>query len=150
MARSARQLKLIEIITKNDIETQTELAEALQSEGYQVTQATISRDIKELGLVKTMTKNKTYKYTQPQVKETQTGSKLLNLFKESVVSIDYSANIIVVKTLSGTANSAAALIDRMSIPDILGCVAGDDTVIMVIKGEDPVVDIVDKLTSLLD
>lgn len=149
MARSTRQLKLVEIISKREIETQEALAEALREEGYVVTQATVSRDIKELGLIKTMTANKGYKYSQPQIQEYKTSDKLLNLFRESVLSIDFSENFIVIKTLSGSANSAAALIDKMSIPDVMGCIAGDDTILIMIKHRSAVEDTVDKLKSLL-
>ncbi len=149
MARSTRQLKLVEIISKREIETQEALAEALREEGYVVTQATVSRDIKELGLIKTMTANKGYKYSQPQIQEYKTSDKLLNLFRESVLSIDFSENFIVIKTLSGSANSAAALIDKMSLSDVMGCIAGDDTILIMIKHRSAVEDTVEKLKSLL-
>ncbi|MEG1613313.1 MAG: arginine repressor [Clostridia bacterium] len=150
MARTGRQLKLIELISKNEIETQDALADALRIEGYNVTQATVSRDIKDLGLIKVMTQNKTYKYAQPQPREQKTSGKLLNLFRESVVSVDASFNLIVIKTISGSANSAAALIDKMSFPEVIGCVAGDDTILIVVKSLDKVEGIVDKLKSLME
>lgn len=149
MARSTRQLKLVELISKREIETQEALAEALREEGFVVTQATVSRDIKELGLIKTMTASKGYKYSQPQVLEYKTSDKLLNLFRECVLSIDFSENFIVIKTLSGSANSAAALIDKMSISDVMGCIAGDDTILIMIKHKDAVEETVEKLKSLL-
>lgn len=150
MARTGRQLKLIEIINKNEIETQEALAEALRSEGYLVTQATVSRDIKDLGLIKVMTPNKTYKYAQPASTEQKSSGKMLNLFRECVISIDYAGHLIVIKTVSGGANSAATLVDKLNFPEVMGCVAGDDTILVVIKDQQKIVPIVEKLKSLLD
>lgn len=150
MARIGRQLKLIEIINKNEIETQEALAEALRNEGYLVTQATVSRDIKDLGLIKVMTPNKTYKYAQPASTEQKSSGKMLNLFRECVISIDYAGHLIVIKTVSGGANSAATLVDKLNFPEVMGCVAGDDTILVVIKDQQKIVPIVEKLKSLLD
>ena len=150
MARTGRQLKLIEIINKNEIETQEALAEALRNEGYLVTQATVSRDIKDLGLIKVMTPNKTYKYAQPASTEQKSSGKMLNLFRECVISIDYAGHLIVIKTVSGGANSAATLVDKLNFPEVMGCVAGDDTILVVIKKKKKIVPIVEKLKSLLD
>ena len=150
MARTGRQLKLIEIINKNEIETQEALAEALRNEGYLVTQATVSRDIKDLGLIKVMTPNKTYKYAQPASTEQKSSGKMLNLFRECVISIDYAGHLIVIKTVSGGANSAATLVDKLNFPEFMGCVAGDDTILVVIKDQQKIVPIVEKLKSLLD
>ena len=150
MARTGRPLKLIEIINKNEIETQEALAEALRNEGYLVTQATVSRDIKDLGLIKVMTPNKTYKYAQPASTEQKSSGKMLNLFRECVISIDYAGHLIVIKTVSGGANSAATLVDKLNFPEVMGCVAGDDTILVVIKDQQKIVPIVEKLKSLLD
>lgn len=150
MARTGRQLKLIEIINKNEIETQEALAEALRNEGYLVTQATVSRDIKDLGLIKVMTPNKTYKYAQSASTEQKSSGKMLNLFRECVISIDYAGHLIVIKTVSGGANSAATLVDKLNFPEVMGCVAGDDTILVVIKDQQKIVPIVEKLKSLLD
>ncbi len=150
MARSSRQLKLLEIINKIDIETQSDLANALIKEGFKVTQATVSRDIKELGLVKVLTPEKTYKYAQPHSSEGHTNAKMLNLFRESVLSIDEAGNIIVVKTLQGAAGSACSLIDKMNIKEIIGSVAGDDCVFLAVRNHGHVDAIVQQLTALLD
>ena len=150
MARTGRQLKLIEIINKNEIETQEALAEALRNDGYLVTQATVSRDIKDLGLIKVMTPNKTYKYAQPASTEQKSSGKMLNLFRECVISIDYAGHLIVIKTVSGGANSAATLVDKLNFPEVMGCVASDDTILVVIKDQQKIVPIVEKLKSLLD
>ena len=150
MARSSRQLKMLEIINKTNVETQSDLANALIKEGFKVTQATVSRDIKELGLIKVMTPEKTYKYSQPQGRDGHTNAKMLNLFRESVMSIDEAGNLIVVKTLPGAAASACTLIDKLNIEEIIGTVAGDDCVFLAIKNLSHVEGIVQKLTSLLD
>ena len=130
--------------------TQEALAEALRNEGYLVTQATVSRDIKDLGLIKVMTPNKTYKYAQPASTEQKSSGKMLNLFRECVISIDYAGHLIVIKTVSGGANSAATLVDKLNFPEVMGCVAGDDTILVVIKDQQKIVPIVEKLKSLLD
>lgn len=150
MARTGRQLKLIEIINHYEIETQEALADALRKEGFLVTQATVSRDIKDLGLIKVMTANKTYKYAQPASVEQKNSGKMLNLFRDSVISIDFAGNLIVIKTIAGGANTAAGLIDKLNFTEVIGCVAGDDTILVVIKQADRVSDIVDKLKSLLN
>ena len=150
MARTGRQLKLIEIINRNEIETQEALAEALRKEGYLVTQANVSRDIKDLGLIKVMTPNKTYKYAQPAATEQKNSGKMLNLFRESVLSIDYAGHLIVIKTVSGSANSAAMLVDKLNFPEVMGCVAGDDTILVVIKDQSKIAAISEKLKSLLE
>lgn len=149
MARSARQIKLLDIIAKRDIETQEALASALISEGFKVTQATISRDIKELGLIKVMTPDKRYKYAQPSMQEHSGNLKLINLFKESVLSIEASQNIIVIKTLIGAASTSALLIDKMNISEIMGCVAGDDTIILVVRHLDLVEEVLEKLNNVM-
>ncbi|MDR2090502.1 MAG: arginine repressor [Clostridiales bacterium] len=142
MARADRQSKILEIIAENNIDTQDGLTERLKACGYDVTQATVSRDIKELGLVKTAARDG-YKYVSPvrqdqiigQIGEQNEGltARRAALFKESVVGIDCAENIIVIKTISGSASSAAALIDSLKEPSILGSVAGDDTIFVVVK-----------------
>lgn len=150
MARTGRQLKLIEIINHNEIETQEALADALKKEGYLVTQATVSRDIKDLGLIKVMTPEKRYKYAQPASNEQKNSGKMLNLFRESVISIDFAGHMVILKTIPGSANTAASLIDKLNFQEIIGCVAGDDTIFVAIKDITRVSDIVGKLKSLLD
>ena len=118
MARSARQLKLIDIINNNNVETQSELTERLIESGFAATQATVSRDIKELGVTKVMTPSRRYKYVYEHEEKIMV-NKFNNLFKESVMSIKSSVNIIVVKTIIGSANSAAAFIDNLDINEII-------------------------------
>lgn len=151
MTKAQRLTKIKEIIAKNDIETQSGLADALNSFGFNATQATVSRDIKELGLIKVPAQSGKYKYAMANdVDETKSiSSKILNVFCESVISINYSENIIVVRTLSGSANAAAALIDKLNVPEIFGCIAGDDTIMVVVSSADKAPEVADKLRKIV-
>ena len=133
MARSARQMKILELITDNVVETQDDLARMLKDAGFNATQATISRDIKELGIVKMSIDGKRQKYVREFGDRSVSNDKLVNIFKNAVISILYANNIVVIKTMSGSANIAGMMLDRLENPDILGCVAGDDTVMAVTK-----------------
>lgn len=135
MKRNKRQLKLIGIINNQDVETQGELMELLSAAGFPTTQATISRDINDLGILKTLTPNKRYKYVCPPDEKENMTNKYNNLFKEAVLSIRSAQNIIVVKTIIGSANSAAAFIDNLNITEIIGTLAGDDTILLVVVDE---------------
>lgn len=131
MLRNARQTKILELIEKKDIGTQTELTNELNKEGFAITQATVSRDIKELGLVKVVSSNNKYKYLYPE--NSNQDSKLLNIFRESVLTIETALNQIVIKTISGSANSACVIIDKLNFSSIVGTLAGDDTIIIIVK-----------------
>ena len=132
--KSQRQAKIIEIVTGRDVQTQEQRLENLIAEGFPCTQATISRDIKELRIVKELTKYGTYRYTTP-VKETSgTFSARLNaIFRESVTSYDYAQNIVVIHTIPGLASGVANAIDGMKLRFVLGTVGGDDTVIVIMR-----------------
>lgn len=134
MARNLRQSKILELIASKEIETQEDLVNSLKTSGYDVTQATISRDIKELGLIKVLTENKTYKYAVIDSSSQAITNKSLNIFKECVISIKNAQNLVVVKTLRGTAGLVSNLIDQMSLVSVLGCTYGDDTV-MIVTGD---------------
>ena len=146
-----RQMKVLEIISKHEVETQDELIELLKAEEYYVTQATISRDIRELDLIKISTPRGTYKYTVSSHAENEKKktSHLGNALVSSLVSIDFANNIIVVKTVPGMSNAIAIEIERIHMPEMLGCVAGDDTVIMVMRNEGTAMDISARLRELL-
>ena len=145
MARLQRQLKILEIIKNKEIDTQEELVDELRLAGYNVTQATVSRDIKELGLIKVASSNeKKYKYANVETSENAVSSKYVNLFREAVLDIKVAGNIIVLKTMVGSANSACAFVDKLGMPEIFGTIAGDDTAFLVIdniKDADMVVDV---------
>lgn len=131
MTRNARQRRIIELIKERDIETQEELVSLLQNSGFNVTQATVSRDIKDLGLIKSQTMSGTYKYSLVENARPQTMGKFGTMFREAVVSINAANNIIVVRTVTGTAGTAGAFVDSMSYENVLGSVAGDDTILIV-------------------
>ena len=132
--KTQRQAKIVEIISTKDIETQEQLLQALQEAGYYSTQATISRDIKELRIVKELTGFGTYRYTTSSKDGSQTFSTRLNsIFKECVTGFDYSMNIIVIHTLPGLAGAAASALDAMKMSVVLGTLAGDDTVMVVMR-----------------
>lgn len=132
MARSLRQLKMIEIVNNNNVETQGELAQLLLEVGFEATQATISRDIKELGIIKVMTPSRRFRYVYGQA-ERAISNKFSNLFKEAVICLKSAGNLIIVKTMTGSANSACAFIDNLEINEVIGTIAGDDTVMIVVE-----------------
>lgn len=146
----SRHSKIIEIIENQDIETQDELANHLRSAGYKVTQATVSRDIKEMRLIKVLTKDGKYKYASIKEKEGAVNDRFLKIFKNSVVSVDSAGHMIVIKTLVGSASAAAVAIDAFNLSDIVGTIAGDDTIFMVIKNEEKVKAILDHFNQLLE
>ena len=148
MKREQRQAKILDLIAQYEVETQEELAAMLREMGEKVTQATVSRDIKELGLIKVMKGDK-YRYSYVDKKEPKLSAKLINVFKESVISVKSSLNLIVVNTLSGTANAAAVLIDKLDLPEILGCIAGDDTILVITKSPEDSPTVLDKLEQII-
>ena len=132
--KSKRQAKIMEIISTSDIETQEQPLQELQNAGFTSTQATISRDIKELRIVKELTSLGTYRYTSASREVSNTITTRLNtIFRECVTSFDYAQNIIVIHTLPGLANAAASALDAMSRSVVLGTLAGDDTVIAIMR-----------------
>ena len=145
-----RQSKVIELINKNDIETQEELADLLTKAGYNVTQATISRDIRELKLTKISVDDGKQKYIVLNNTETGLSEKFVRVLKDGFVSMDMAQNIIIVKTVSGMAMAVAAALDALHIQGIMGCVAGDDTVMCVIKTTEETVIVMEKLNKLIN
>ena len=132
--KTARQGIILEIIASRDIETQNQLMEALSERGVKSTQATLSRDIKELRLVKELSTSGRYRYAQPAHDESAGhNEKLRKIFKEGVVSCDTAMNLIVLKTLPGLASAASSAMDGMELPSLVGTVAGDDTVFLAMR-----------------
>ena len=132
--KSQRQAKILEIITNKNIETQEQLLAELQAEGFRGTQATISRDIKELRIVKELSALGTYRYTVAAKEMPTTFSSRINtIFRECVTRYDYAQNIVVIHTLPGLAGAAASAIDAMSMSVVVGTLAGDDTVMVVMR-----------------
>jgi len=145
-----RQSKITELINKNDIETQEELAELLTKAGYNVTQATISRDIRELKLTKIAVDDGKQKYIVLNNKETGLSEKYIRVLKDGFVHMDMAQNIMIVKTVSGMAMAVAAALDALHIHGIMGCIAGDDTVMCVIKTTEETVAVMEKLNKLIN
>ena len=132
--KSKRQAKILEIIANRNVETQEQLLAALQKEGFRGTQATISRDIKELRIVKELTSLGTYRYTTSAGEMSGSFSTRLNtIFRECVIGFDYAQNIIVIRTLPGLASAAGSAIDAMNMSLVVGTLAGDDTVMVVMR-----------------
>ena len=129
-----RQAAILDIITSNEIKTQEELSAHLRDRGYNATQATISRDMKELRLIKVASHSGGYQYSTPEQSSTATHmTRLKNIFRECVVKVDRAQNLVVLKTLVGMANAAAAAIDAMKIRDIVGTLAGDDNILVILR-----------------
>ena len=135
--KSKRQEEILRIITEQDVETQDQLLEHLKARGLSATQATISRDIKELHLIKDPTQYGAYKYVVSERKTTLNfAGRLLTIFREGVTSFDVAQNIVVVKTMPGLAAAAAAALDGMDIPDMVGSLAGDDTALLIMRSSE--------------
>ena len=149
--KSQRQAKILEIISDKNIETQEQLLAELQAEGFRGTQATISRDIKELRIVKELTSLGSYRYTVSSNDLSGSFSARLNtIFRECVISFDYAQNIIVVRTLPGLASAAASAIDAMNVHSIVGTLAGDDTVMIVMRDTNAAATLYGEIKSILN
>lgn len=132
--KTQRQAKIMEIITNRNIETQEQLLDALEETGFHSTQATISRDIKELRIIKELTHFGTYRYTTSAKEVSGTfSSKLNTIFRECITGYDYAQNLIIIKTIPGLAGAAGSAIDAMNMSVVVGTLAGDDTVLLVMR-----------------
>ena len=149
--KSQRQAKIMEIISTQNVETQEQLLEELQKEGFRGTQATISRDIKELRIVKELSSMGTYRYTASanEMDSSFTG-RLNTIFRECVVSFDYAQNIIVIRTLPGLASAAGSALDSMNINSVVGTLAGDDTVMVVMRDNNTAAALCGEIKNLIN
>ena len=147
--KSVRQNKIIELIRKNNIETQEELADALNQAGYNVTQATVSRDIRDLKLTKVPTDEGRQKYAVHQTAETEMSDKYIRVLKDGYVSMDMAQNILVIKTVSGMAMAVCAAIDSMKWNEVVGSIAGDDTIMCAIRSVDDTIKVMDKISKIV-
>lgn len=147
--KNARQTAILSIIEQNDIETQEELAGKLKEMGIVVTQATVSRDIKELRLLKVLSAKGGYKYATADKAEHGLSDRFVRMFVDSVLSIQYANNIIVIKTLSASANVAAEAIDSMRLPEILGTMAGDNTILVVARSEEDAARLTERFQDMI-
>ena len=143
-----RHQQMMRLINEHDIKTQDQLTEMLRVEGFEVTQATVSRDIKELGLVKTNAASGGYKYSVRKAMEIQDTSEHLTIFSKAVIRVDSALNQVVIKTFAGMAQAVAASIDSMMNHNMLGSIAGDDTVLLILRSEDEAQKTVDKLKRM--
>ena len=149
MSKIKRQQKILDVIKQYEIETQEELINVLRNANYDVTQATVSRDINELQLIKIAGSGKKYRYAQVTQGKSIDNAKFLTLFKAAVVSIEAAQNIVVVKTLISNANPVAATVDSLGYHEIVGSVAGDDTLLIVTHNNEEAANVVAKLNALL-
>lgn len=147
--RYSRQNKILEIISNNDVETQDQLQDLLNKEGFSVTQATISRDIKELQLVKAMAASGKYKYTVGKYDEQPISERFIKIFRETIISTSHASNLIVVKTLSGCGNAAAEAIDCLELDHVVGSIAGDNTMLIIVDEEKNVPEILDFFNTMI-
>ena len=149
--KSQRQAKIMEIISNQNVETQEQLLNLLQEGGFRCTQATISRDIKEMRIVKELTSLGSYRYTMSGSEvEGSFTSKLNTIFRECVVGYDYAQNIIVIRTLPGLASAAGSAIDSMNLNAIVGSLAGDDTVMVVMRDSNAAAAFCGEIKSLIN
>lgn len=146
----SRQSKIIELINKYDIETQEELADRLMNDGYNVTQATVSRDIRELKLTKVALDGGKQKYIVLQKTETDLNEKYTRVLKDGFLSMDMAQNIMVVKTVPGLAMAVAAALDALQFSSIVGCIAGDDTIMCAIRSAEETVSVMEKLSKIIN
>ena len=149
MLRAERHEKILELIARKEIETQEELCEELNRENYVVTQATISRDIRELKLTKIATNDGRQKYALMQPQPAGMNEKYLRVLKDGFLSMDMAQNILVIKTVSGMAMAVAAAIDAMHWSEVAGCIAGDDTIMCAVRSVDDTLRVMDKISRVV-
>ncbi|WP_343250942.1 arginine repressor [Diplocloster hominis] len=147
--KTQRHAKIIELISKYTIETQEELAARLQEAGYQVTQATVSRDIRELKLTKMAAEDGRQKYMVYQERDDVTNEKYVRVLRDGFLSMDMAQNILVIKTVSGMAMAVAAALDAMHWSEIVGCIAGDDTIMCAVRSVDDTLVAMERIRKIL-
>lgn len=148
--KKSRHQKIVEIIEKHDVETQEELAGYLKKEGYAVTQATVSRDIRELKLSKVPVGSGSQKYVVLRQDDSHMGDKYIRVLRDGYVSMDRAQNILVLKTVSGMAMAVAAALDALKFPEVVGCIAGDDTIMMAVRTVEETQVLMDKLHGMIE
>ncbi|MDM8534967.1 arginine repressor [Clostridiaceae bacterium HSG29] len=146
----SRHSKIIEIIKEYEVETQQELAKLLKKKGCNVTQATVSRDIKELRLVKILSTNGNYKYSKSSDSSQLVSERFMKMFRNAVLDVDYTHYFVVFHTLEGSANAAAAAVDALANEKIVGTIAGDDTIFLLARTENDAIELMDYFRGLLE
>ena len=149
MLRTARHAKILEIISEKEIETQEELCAELNAMNYVVTQATISRDIRDLRLFKVAGSEKKYRYTYINENESDVSPKMKSLFRDCVLNVTYAQNLVVIKTLVGNGSNAGTVVDKLNYQEIIGSVAGDDTLLVVCRDIDAAATVVEKIKAFM-
>lgn len=144
-----RHVKIVELVNKYDIETQEELADRLREEGFQITQATVSRDIRDLKLTKVPTDNGRQKYVVMKATENALRDKYIRILKDGFVSMDMAMNILVIKTVSGMAMAVGAAIDEMKWHEVVGCIAGDDTIMCAVRTMEDTAVVMEKIRKIV-
>ncbi len=144
-----RHAKIVELVNQYQIETQEELAELLNAEGYKVTQATVSRDIRDLKLTKVQTENGKQKYAALKATQSELAEKYFRILKDGFVSMGMAQNILVIKTVSGMAMAVAAAIDEMNWHEVVGCIGGDDTIFCAIRSVEETEIVMDKIRKIV-
>ena len=147
--KGLRQMKIREIISTQEIDTQEQLVEALRNSGFNVTQATVSRDMKEMHLVKIPLDDGRYKYSLPTEQKFNPLQRLKRSLADHFVSIDYTENLVVMKCLPGTANAVTALIDSLEWPEIMGTISGDDTLLIICRTKQESARVVEQILALV-
>ena len=149
MARTTRQNKILEIIKTKEIETQDELVSELRALNFDITQATISRDIKELGLIKILSDSKKYKYAFVDSSEQQVSSKFMGILKESIISVKPLNNLVVLKTIKGVSSAVSSFVDKFGFKEVIGSVYGDETVMIICLNDDDAIYVSEKILENL-
>jgi len=148
--KKVRHRKIVEIIQKMDVETQEELARYLKEAGFEVTQATVSRDIRELKLSKIPSGNGKQKYVVLKQDDSHLGDKYIRVLRDGFVSMDMAQNILVVKTVSGMAMAVAAALDALKFPEVVGSIAGDDTIMVAVRTVEETQRLLDKIHQMIE
>lgn len=147
--KSSRQVAILEIINNQAVETQEELAEELGKRGFRVTQATVSRDIKEMKLIKVQSSGGSYRYALADNADSSINERLIRMFSDTVLSMNSAYNQIILKTISASANIAAEAIDSMHWPEILGTIAGDNTILLIVRSIEEVPGVLERLNAMI-
>ena len=147
--KTARQRLILKIIGEKAIETQDELVQALREEGCVTTQATLSRDLRELQLVKTIGENGGYRYAERKRSVPETDSRMGRILRDTLVGVDHAGHMIIIKTMSGSANVAGEVIDNLGWPEILGTIAGDNTILAVARHEQDAAEIARRIRGII-
>ena len=147
--KTLRQLKILDLVREHEVETQIELTQLLAQSGFDVTQATVSRDIHEMKLTKVAANTGGYKYAMPNKLDQAGINRLKRIFKDGFVSMDYAGNLLVIRTFNGMAMAAAVALDAMDLPEIVGTIAGDDVVMCAVKTDKNAIDLMEKLKRVM-